>query len=87
MGIVVSMKDPDLMIEAMKASDWPSVRAIYLEGIVTGDATFEQTAPDWDHWNAGHLESCRLVARIDSEVVGWAALSAASSRCVYQGVA
>jgi L-amino acid N-acyltransferase YncA len=84
---VVSTKDSDLTIEAMTASDWPSIRAIYLEGIATGDATFEQTAPDWDRWNAGHLETCRLVARMNSRIVGWAALSAVSSRCVYRGVA
>ena len=84
---MVSTKDPDLTIGAMKASDWPFVRAIYLEGIATGDATFEQTAPDWDRWNSGHLETCRLLARMNSRIVGWAALSAVSSRCVYQGVA
>jgi L-amino acid N-acyltransferase YncA len=84
---VVSIKDSDLTIEAIKASDWAFIRAIYLEGIATGDATFEQTAPDWDRWDAGHLKTCRLVARENSRIVGWAALSAVSSRCVYQGVA
>jgi len=86
-GTVVSIKDSDLTIEAIKASDWAFIRAIYLEGIATGDATFEQRAPDWDRWDAGHLKTCRLVARVNSRIVGWAALSAVSSRCVYQGVA
>jgi L-amino acid N-acyltransferase YncA len=27
----------------MRIQDWESVRAIYVQGIATGDATFEQT--------------------------------------------
>jgi L-amino acid N-acyltransferase YncA len=76
-----------ISIGRMGPGDWPAVRAIYLEGIATGNATFEQNAPDWDRWNAAHLETCRLVARLDGEVMGWAALSPVSSRSVYAGVA
>ena len=71
----------------MTPGDWDSVRAIYLEGIATGNATFEKSAPDWERWDAGHLQSCRLLARAAGEVLGWAALSPASGRCVYGGVA
>ena len=74
-------------IEPMNATDWESVRAIYLEGIATGNATFEQTAPDWASWDAAHRQACRLVARDGEEVLGWAALSRASARAVYAGVA
>jgi len=63
------------------------VRAIYLEGIASGNATFEQSAPDWPDWNQGHLKCCRLVARLGSEIVGWTALSPVSRRQVYAGVA
>ncbi len=63
------------------------MRAIYLEGIATGNATFEQSAPEWAQWDAGHLRVCRLVARSAEAVLGWAALSPVSSRCVYGGVA
>src|ERR1700690_801083 len=76
-----------ISIGRMSPSDWPVVRAIYLEGIATGNATFEQTAPDWDRWNAAHLEMCRLVARREGKVLGSGALSPVSSRCVYSGVA
>ncbi len=76
-----------LAIEPMWPEDWPAVRAIYLEGIATGNATFEQAAPEWAKWDAGHLAAARLVARSGSDVVGWAALSPVSSRCVYAGVA
>jgi L-amino acid N-acyltransferase YncA len=77
----------DYMIDTMKESDWEQVRSIYLEGIATGDATFETDAPPWEKWNEAHLPSCRLVARSGDTVSGWAALSPVSSRCVYGGVA
>ena len=35
----------------------------------------------------GIWKACRLVARANDQVVGWAALSPVSSRCVYAGVA
>lgn len=71
----------------MRPEDWPAVRAIYLEGIATENATFEQTAPEWEKWEAGHLRAARIVARSGEDVLGWAALSGVSSRCVYAGVA
>jgi L-amino acid N-acyltransferase YncA len=71
----------------MRPDDWAAVRAIYLEGIATGNATFAQTAPEWEEWDAGHLPVPRMVARSDAAILGWAALSAVSSRCVYGGVA
>jgi L-amino acid N-acyltransferase YncA len=77
----------DILIEAMSDSDWPAVAAIYNEGIATGHATFEDTTPDWQEWNAKHLPGCRRVARAGGKVVGWVVLSPVSSRCVYKGVA
>ncbi len=65
--------------------DWPAVRAIFEQGIETGDATFETTTPDWEAWDRAH--TLRLVAEQDGEVLGWAALSPVSERCVYGGVA
>jgi phosphinothricin acetyltransferase len=53
----------DYAIDTMAPDDWHEVRAIYLQGILTGDATFESEAPSWDRWDAGHLKECRLVAR------------------------
>lgn len=70
----------------LEPADWPGVRAIYEDGIRSGVATFETEAPEWDAWNATHLD-LRLVAERDGEVVGWAALSGVSDRCVYRGVA
>lgn len=71
----------------MARDDWPAAAAIYCEGIATGDATFETEVPEWEAWNAAHHSEARLVAEIDGEVVGWAALSPVSSRSAYAGVA
>ena len=67
--------------------DWLHVAKIYQQGINTGNATFEQNIPDWELWNKNHLSNCRLVAEIENDIVGWAALSSVSSRCIYEGVA
>jgi L-amino acid N-acyltransferase YncA len=77
----------ELKIERMAAADWSAVREIYLEGIATGNATFERTAPEWEVWHVTHIAEGRIVARLDGDVVGWAALTLVSSRCVYAGVA
>jgi phosphinothricin acetyltransferase len=77
----------DDSIQKMTSEDWPAVREIYREGIASGQATFETEPPPWEEWDADHLEECRLVARLDGEVVAWAALSPVSGRCVYAGVA
>jgi L-amino acid N-acyltransferase YncA len=77
----------ELVVEPMRPADWEQVSAIYLEGVATGHATFETGAPSWEQWDAMHLTFARLVARADGAVVGWAALSPVSQRCVYGGVA
>lgn len=79
-------------IRTLYPFDWEAVRRIYLEGIATGNGTFETAAPDWERWDASHRKDCRFVAegaaeRPPREVLGWAALSAASTRKVYAGVA
>ncbi|MCL4804873.1 MAG: GNAT family N-acetyltransferase [Anaerolineae bacterium] len=71
----------------MTPADWPAVRAIYEEGVATGNSTFETSAPEWPAWDAAHRPDCRLVARQDGRVVGWTALTPISSRLAYAGVA
>ena len=85
----MSQPSPDAApsIASMRSSDWRDVRRIYLEGIASGNATFETRTPSWRKWNAQHRREARLVARRGSRVVGWAALTPASSRAVYSGVA
>jgi len=75
-----------LELRDLTHEDWLAVKAIYELGIAGGQATFETEAPSWDDWDRSHLEGHRLVALQDGEVVGWAALSPVSSRCVYEGV-
>lgn len=76
----------DYTIDRMASRDWEQVRAIYLQGIATGDATFETDAPAWESWDRSHLPECRLVARANDGVVGWVALSPVSNRRAYVGV-
>lgn len=76
-----------LSIEPLQPDDWPVARAIYQQGIAGGNATFETAVPAWEQWARGHLPHSRLVARNDGQIVGWAALSGVSGRCVYGGVA
>lgn len=74
------------MIDQMTPNDWEQVRSIYLEGIRSGNATFETDAPSWERWDEGHLPIARLVMRVEEAVLGWAALSPVSKRAVYRGV-
>lgn len=74
-------------IEPLDKGHWEKVKQIYESGIATGIATFETQAPTWEKWTLAHLKFGRLVAIQDKKVVGWAALSPVSDRCVYGGVA
>jgi L-amino acid N-acyltransferase YncA len=76
-----------LHIDKMTEDDWDDIVRIYNSGIATKNATFEKHAPDWIEWDKSHRKDCRLTARIAGRVVGWAALSDVSGRCVYSGVA
>jgi L-amino acid N-acyltransferase YncA len=75
---------PAPILDEMRLVDWPSVAAIYEEGLELG--TFETDVPTWEAWHAAHLAAPRLVARLDGGVVGWAALAPYSRRHVYRGV-
>jgi L-amino acid N-acyltransferase YncA len=77
----------EITFKEMEANDWESVAEIYKQGIETGNATFQQEIPTWNDWDSGHLKSCRIVACVQNEIVGWAALSSVSTRKVYAGVA
>jgi phosphinothricin acetyltransferase len=77
----------EYVIGKMNPADWDQARRIYLEGIATGQATFETEAPDWEKWNAHHIEQCRLVAKAGVSLIGWAALAPVSPRRVYVGLA
>jgi phosphinothricin acetyltransferase len=76
-----------MTLQPLTAAHWPEAKAIYEAGIATGNATFATEAPEWAEWDKGHLQHSRLVALNDTgQVLGWAALSPVSGRCVYGGV-
>lgn len=79
----------EFIIRPLTAADWDAVRTIYQEGIDTGSATFETAVPDWPVWDGAHLAHSRFVAAdaATGRVLGWAALTPVSGRCVYAGVA
>ncbi|MFI8684873.1 GNAT family N-acetyltransferase [Rossellomorea sp. NPDC077527] len=74
-------------VDKMKKDDWHQVADIYQEGIATGNATFQKDVPSWEEWDGSHIKVSRIVARENNSLLGWAALSPVSSRCVYSGVA
>ena len=77
----------EMRIRPMTAGDWGDVGRIYQEGMDTNLATFQTECPPYEEWDASHIQECRLVAETNGKVMGWAALSPVSSRCVYAGVA
>ena len=70
----------------MLPTHWEAVKQIYAEGIATGNATFQSAIPSWEEWNDAHVKNSRLVAIENEIVLGWAALTPVSGRCVYAGV-
>jgi L-amino acid N-acyltransferase YncA len=77
---------PTVEVRALLPDDWSAVADIYWDGMRGGLATFETEVPAWEAWDAAHLPEHRLVAVVGGEIVGWAALSPASSRRCYAGV-
>lgn len=77
-----------MKIRPMCETDADAVLRIYQAGLDSGDASFETTAPRWAAFDAGKLPDHRYVA-VDEDsggVLGWVAVSAVSTRCVYAGV-
>lgn len=79
-------RSPEVTFRPMVPGDWPAVVEIYRQGIESGNATFETEVPDWESWDAARHPDCRIMAAVDGETVGFAALSPVSSRPVYAGV-
>lgn len=71
----------------MTAAHGEAVLAIFSEGIASGHATFETSAPTWEDFDAAKLKDHRFVALDDEgETLGWVAVSPTSGRHVYRGV-
>lgn len=77
-----------ITVTPLTERDWTQASAIYAAGIATGHATFETTPPTWEVIASKTLPDHRLIATDgDGRVLGWAAASPTSDRCVYSGVA
>jgi phosphinothricin acetyltransferase len=74
-------------IVTIREAHYPAIAGIYLQGIATGNATFQTSAPGWHDWDKSHLPHSRIAMTDNDGIAGWAALTGVSSRCVYAGVA
>jgi L-amino acid N-acyltransferase YncA len=74
-------------IRPLAPDDWPAVEAIWAAGIGTRSATFETETPSWATFDGTRHPGHRLVAALDGEIAGWAALAPVSRRPCYVGVA
>lgn len=74
-------------IKLITKDNFPDVVEIYKQGLVTHIATFQNALPQWEEWDKGHLNFCRISIYEDNKMLGWTALTPVSSRCVYTGVA
>ena len=68
-------------------NNFDAVAKIYKVGIETGNATFETNIPSFEDWDKTHLPYGRIVILENENILGWAALSKVSDRCVYSGIA
>jgi L-amino acid N-acyltransferase YncA len=76
-----------MKFQQLTKEHWQKVKEIYEEGIATGNATFQTSPPTWNEWDSSHVNNSRIVAVDDNgDVLGWAALTPVSGRCVYAGV-
>jgi L-amino acid N-acyltransferase YncA len=73
-------------VRPYRDDDWPAVRAIYVDGVATGNATFETEVASFERWAIAHPPEHRFVAVRDGDVVGWVAATPVSDRCAYAGV-
>ncbi|MEO8173816.1 MAG: N-acetyltransferase family protein [Sediminibacterium sp.] len=76
-----------MTIAPLTIDHWAQVKAIYESGIAIGNATFQTTSPGWQEWDDSHIKTSRIVLIDGDAVLGWAALTPVSGRCVYAGVA
>lgn len=72
-------------------ADWPAMRAIFVQGIATGQSSFEtpESVPErWEQWvEYRHANSVFVIDDGQSQIRAWGALAPTSSRWCYRGVA
>jgi len=60
----------NMKIQPLLPEHWPAVKAIYEEGLATGNASFQTSAPSWEDWDKSHLAHSRFVALEGQTVAG-----------------
>jgi L-amino acid N-acyltransferase YncA len=75
------------MIRTLEESDAVTVLDIYQQGLNSGEASFETSAPEWGVWDRKYHSFGRLIREQDGLIQGWAALAPVSARDCYRGVA
>ena len=77
-----------IYINEITYEDIEDVLAIYHQGIMEGNATFQTELPSVEEWDKGHLPFGRLKAtNEEGKMLGWIALTPTSNRCCFKGVA
>lgn len=76
-----------MQIRPITEDNFSEVVEIYKQGLANNIATFQNDLPQWEEWNKGHLNFCRISIYENNKMLGWTALTPVSSRCVYAGVA
>lgn len=76
----------DVTVRPVAADDMATVLDIYAEGLATRNATFETTVPTATELRSRWLPDLAWVAELEGRVVGWTAVTAASTRECYAGV-
>lgn len=74
-------------IKPITRDNFSEVIEIYTQGLATNIATFQNDSSQWEEWDKGHLDFCRISIYDNDKMIGWASLTPVSSRCVYAGVA
>jgi phosphinothricin acetyltransferase len=83
-----------MSIRRFRRQDFERVQEIYKQGIDTQNATFQINKKSWQQWQDSMLQDTCIVlcsddnaVDLENNILGWAGLSAISSREVYEGVA
>ncbi|RYY45288.1 MAG: hypothetical protein EOO06_16740 [Chitinophagaceae bacterium] len=49
-----------MQVIKIREQHYPRIAEIYLQGIATGNATFQTDAPTWEDWDKSHLPHSRI---------------------------